>query len=89
MIVEMGSNQFLVDLSNANLMLQIIEGPAANMVIEIPKQKVTIGRKTNNILNFPDDQHLSNVHSTISYMDGKYYIEDMETTNGTWERLSV
>jgi pSer/pThr/pTyr-binding forkhead associated (FHA) protein len=89
MIVEMGSNQFLVDLGNGNLTLQIIEGPAANTVIEIPKQKVTVGRKSNNLLNFPDDQHLSNVHSTISYMDGKYYIEDMETTNGTWERLSV
>jgi len=86
----MGSNQFLVDLTNGNLTLQIIEGPAINTIIEIPKQKtVTIGRKANNLLNFPDDQHLSNVHSTISFIDGKYYIEDMETTNGTWERLSV
>lgn len=70
----MGSNQFLADLTNNTLSLHIIEGPALNALIEIPKQKVTIGRKPNNILNFPDDQHLSNVHSTISYFEGKYFI---------------
>lgn len=35
-------------------------------MIEIPKNnKVTIGRKQTNVLNFPDDQHLSNIHATI------------------------
>jgi len=53
-------------------------------MIEIPKHKITIGRKSNNLLNFPDDQHLSNMHSSLSYSDNKYYIEDMGTTNGTW-----
>jgi len=75
MILEMGSNQFLVSLIGNNLTLSIIEGPAHDSIIEIPKQpKVTIGRKPNNLLNFPDDQHLSNLHSSISYIDGKYYI---------------
>jgi pSer/pThr/pTyr-binding forkhead associated (FHA) protein len=90
MILEMGSNQFLVTLISGNLTLNIIEGPAHDTIIEIPKQaKVTIGRKPNNLLNFPDDQHLSNLHSTISYDMGKYFVEDMGTTNGTWERLSL
>ncbi len=68
MIIEMGSNQFQASLINNNLSLNIIEGPAHDTIIEIPKQtKVTIGRKPNNLLNFQDDQHLSNLHSTISY----------------------
>jgi pSer/pThr/pTyr-binding forkhead associated (FHA) protein len=90
MIIEMGSNQFQASFINANLTLTIIEGPAHDTIIEIPWQpKITIGRKPNNLLNFQDDQHLSNLHSTISYLENKFYIEDMGTTNGTWERLSV
>lgn len=86
----MGSNQFQASLINNNLSLTIIEGPAHDTMIEIPKQtKVTIGRKPNNLLNFQDDQHLSNLHSTITYTEGRFFIEDMGTTNGTWERLSL
>lgn len=40
------------------------------------------------MLNFADDQHLSNIHATIFTVDNKYYIEDMGTTNGSWLRLS-
>jgi len=71
----MGSNQFQASIVAGVLTLSIIEGPAQSLVIEIPKNaKVTVGRKPNNFLNFADDQHLSNIHSTISYIDGKFYI---------------
>jgi hypothetical protein len=90
MIIEMGSNQFQANFIGGCLTLTIIEGPSHDLLIEVPKQaKVTIGRKPSNPLSFPDDQHLSNLHSTISYGEGKYFIEDMNTTNGTWERLSL
>lgn len=90
MVIEMGSNQFLANINGGDLSLTIIEGPAHSLSIEIPKQgKTTIGRKPNNLINFPHDQHLSNIHATISYSDNKFYIEDMGTTNGTWERLSM
>lgn len=90
MVIEMGSNQFQASVIGTMLNLTIIEGPAQGLLLDIPKQgKVTIGRKPNNLFNFPDDQHLSNIHSTISFCDGRYYIEDMGTTNGTWERLSM
>jgi pSer/pThr/pTyr-binding forkhead associated (FHA) protein len=85
MVIEMGSNQFQASLVSGVLCLSIIEGPAQGLITEIPKQpKTVVGRKSNNYINFPDDQHLSNMHSTISYTDGKYFIEDMGTTNGTW-----
>jgi predicted component of type VI protein secretion system len=85
MVLEMGSNQFQASLVGGILTLTIVEGPAHDLVMEIPKQgKVTIGRKPNNLINFQDDQHLSNIHSSILSIDGKYFIEDMGTTNGTW-----
>lgn len=90
MIIEMGSNQFQASLIGGNLSFTVIEGPANGIMIETSKQgKITIGRKPNNLVNFPDDQHLSNLHSTVDWIEGKYYIEDMGTTNGTWERLSM
>mgnify|MGYP002344513415 CR=1 FL=1 len=49
---------------------------------------MSIGRKQTNMLNFPDDQHLSNIHATIFSVENKYYVEDMGTTNGSWLRLS-
>ncbi len=60
------------------------------MMINIPKiEKITIGRTSNHLINFPDDVNLSNFHSIISFIDGSYFIEDGGSTNGTWERLSL
>ena len=81
----MGSNQFIADLSSVKtLMLKIIEGPNLNEVFSLPaaKGKVNVGRKATNEINFPEDQHLSNVHSTIFSIEGVWYVEDLGTTNG-------
>lgn len=94
----MGSNQFLVDLNNAkSLALKVIEGPniGDTFVHTTVKGKANIGRKATNEISFPEDQHLSNMHSTIFAIEGIWYIEDLGTTNGyyssykrTWVRLS-
>lgn len=44
--------------------------------------KINVGRKATNEINFPDDQHLSNIHSTFYQVEGVWYIEDLGTTNG-------
>lgn len=87
MIIEMGSNQFEVySISDCELVLRVIEGPnieQSQIVIPIPKgSKVNCGRKTSNAINFPEDQHLSNIHATITNIDGKFMLEDLATTNG-------
>jgi len=84
MLLELGSNQFQVDLSKPdNIYLQVIEGPNMGHIFSVPKSnKSSLGRKTTNNINFPDDQHLSNVHATFYPVEGIYYIEDMGTTNG-------
>ena len=93
MIIEMGSNQFEVySIAGNELVLRVVEGPnveQSQIVIPIPQgSKVNCGRKTTNAINFPDDQHLSNIHSSITNIEGKFLLEDLATTNGTWQRLS-
>jgi predicted component of type VI protein secretion system len=81
----MGSNQFLVDLGNAKcLTLKIIEGPNLGEIFtaQFPRGKSNVGRKPTNDISFPEDQHLSNMHSTIFSIEGVWYIEDLGTTNG-------
>ncbi len=77
-IVEMGSNQFLVDLSNAKtLNLKVIEGPNLGETFTqstVKKGKSNVGRKATNEISFPDDQHLSNMHATIFAIEGLWYI---------------
>ena len=72
----MGSNQFEVNMSKADhISLTIIEGPNMNDVIELPQQtKINVGRKATNEINFPDDQHLSNIHSTLYEVEGVWYV---------------
>jgi pSer/pThr/pTyr-binding forkhead associated (FHA) protein len=52
------------------------------------KDKITIGRKPQNEINFPEDHHLSNIHATLFQVNGIWYVEDLGSTNGTWIRLS-
>lgn len=74
----MGSNQFVVDLSNVKtLNLRVIEGPNLGDTFTQStgkKGKSNIGRKTTNEISFPDDQHLSNMHATIFAIEGLWYI---------------
>jgi len=50
--------------------------------------KGSIGRKSTNDICFEEDLHLSNLHSKFSIEHGKFILEDMSSTNGSWYRLS-
>jgi len=47
---------------------------------------VTIGRERGDI-NFPDDGYVSGVHARISQRDGKTFIVDLGSSNGTFIKL--
>lgn len=96
MILEMGSNQFLVDQiiikddENGVLHLKTIEGMHADREFII-ENTATIGRKgqfTPTTITFVDDLHLSNTHTKISVIEGQFVLEDLGSTNGSWLRLS-
>ncbi|CAK85925.1 unnamed protein product (macronuclear) [Paramecium tetraurelia] len=97
MVVELGSNQFEIQQVNVNganidVVMTIIEGPNTpeKHVINLTPQKsvTTVGRKQTADLTFSEDHHLSNIHAKICLIDGRVYLEDMGSTNGSWLRLS-
>lgn len=45
--------------------------------------KLTIGRNRNNQMVLPS-RAVSNFHAKIYFEDGRYMVEDMESTNGTY-----
>ena len=45
---------------------------------------LTIGRSAVNIVQVPHDAQISRVHARIVHVDGRFYVEDNDTTNGTW-----
>lgn len=46
-------------------------------------EKTTIGRLGSDI-DFPDDQYLSPHHAEISFRDGRLFVRDLGSRNGTW-----
>ncbi|KRX00999.1 SMAD/FHA domain [Pseudocohnilembus persalinus] len=61
-----------------------------NKEIEIPEGKqIKFGRGEKCQVQIKDQQQMiSNQHSFITYEDGKFYIHDNNSLNGTWLRLS-
>lgn len=86
----MGSNQFEIIMEGRHLAsLKAIEGQNVDYCFMVPKKdKITIGRKPQNDISFPEDHHLSNMHATFFHINGVWYVEDLGSTNGTWIRLS-
>lgn len=84
MIIEMGSNQFEISIDAFNnLSVLVIDGPNLEFYKEFKDlDTYSFGRKESNFVSFPDDQHLSGIHSKIFRIKGKWYIEDIATTNG-------
>ncbi len=91
MIIEMGSNQFIIEkMTSANnagdLCMVICEGPnvGQRLVVSLKDQLThnSVGRKNTNTFPFPDDQHLSNIHAKFFILDNKFYLEDLSSTNG-------
>jgi len=97
MILELGSNQFLVekivvqDSDHGILYLRVIEGLHAEREFVI-ENTATIGRKgqfSPTTIALIDDLHLSNTHTKISFSDSKFIVEDLGSTNGSWLRMSA
>lgn len=91
MIIEMGSNQFIIEEmfcnNNAGEMhITICEGPdvGQRLVVSLKDQlsNNSIGRKNSTTFAFPNDQHLSNIHAKFFILDNKFYLEDLSSTNG-------
>ena len=64
--------------------LQVIQGPEAGLVIEIPLKGATVlGRGSGADIRF-DDPGLSRQHARFYRMDGAFCVEDLRSTNGVF-----
>jgi len=59
------------------------EDPKTNQEVPFEKERITIGRRAGNDLQFSRAE-MSGLHAAFLYEDGKYFIEDLGSTNGTF-----
>lgn len=53
----------------------MIDGPNQEFIKElVGLETYSFGRKESNFIAFPDDQHLSGIHSKIFKIKGKWFI---------------
>lgn len=70
------------------LEISIEEGPDKEETTHIIAEEGVVGRANGSTMTFPDDQHMSFRHCKLYYKDNKYWIQDLNSTNGTLLRLS-
>ena len=67
-----------------------LERVMAEIVLETPPRRfpvdvrwVRIGREPSNQIILDDDRYTSRYHAWVTYENGKFYLEDLGSTNGT------
>jgi pSer/pThr/pTyr-binding forkhead associated (FHA) protein len=63
--------------------LRVISGSLIGTVLPLSSVDITIGREAGSTLNFTDD-FVSAHHARIFVSRNKWYIEDLNSTNGTY-----
>lgn len=63
--------------------LVVVEGELAGTEIPLDQAPVTIGRAPDATLVLEDD-YVSSRHSRLFLSDGRWLVEDLDSTNGTW-----
>jgi hypothetical protein len=67
---------------------QILEGGSLGMTICARGNSLTIAREDGD-LNFPGDVYMSAKHATVEDRDGKFFLTDLDTRNGTYVRIKA
>ena len=72
----------LSENNSSPAMLVVVRDPQKGATFPLNEFVTFIGRSSTNDIVF-DDPLVSGQHARISYEDGRYWIEDMGSTNGT------
>ncbi len=70
--------------SKDRFVLTILSGAEDGKEIKPLNTPITIGRDTDNQICLPYDNRVSRHHAKIIFENDEYWIEDMESTNGTY-----
>jgi len=63
--------------------IKIISGAMRGTELPIRKETITLGRSTESDIQIHDTL-ISRVHCRLEWEDGKWYLNDLGSTNGTW-----
>ncbi|MEO9221348.1 MAG: FHA domain-containing protein [Mycobacteriaceae bacterium] len=63
--------------------LVVVEGALTGTVIPLGTAPVTLGRAPDSTLVL-DDDYASNNHARLSLIEGRWLVQDLGSTNGTW-----
>ncbi len=63
--------------------IRIIAGTLKGKIISVPSDEFTLGRASEAGVHVKD-KLISRKHCRLTFEDGKWYIEDLGSTNGTW-----
>ncbi len=63
--------------------IKIISGAMRGTEMPIRKEAITLGRSTESDIQV-DDTLISRVHCRLEWDEGKWYLNDLKSTNGTW-----
>jgi pSer/pThr/pTyr-binding forkhead associated (FHA) protein len=65
---------------------QVTPAGVARDVFHIARPEIVLGRETGDVI-FSDDEFMSRRHAQIAYRNGRGYLEDLGSSNGTFLRL--
>ena len=95
MMFQMGLSEFKVTSIRfspyghaLSMELLVYEGPAKGKEIHIQSQGTTIGRDTTNAVCVREDSQMSSFHAEIVLRGGAFILNDIGSTNRTWQRIS-
>ena len=63
--------------------LELMDGSDVSPFFRLDADTARIGRTQNNDIILPDP-NVSRVHARITHRDGRYFVEDLDSRNGTW-----
>jgi pSer/pThr/pTyr-binding forkhead associated (FHA) protein len=67
---------------------QLLEGGSVGMTVCTRGTNIQIGREDGD-LNFPADLFMSARHCTVEEREGRYYLTDLDSRNGTYVRIKA
>lgn len=92
---QMGLSEFKVNYVRyspygkaLSMELVVYEGPAKGKTIKVNDDGARIGRDLTNTISIREDSQMSSFHAEISLNNGKFLLNDVGSTNRTWQRVS-
>ena len=69
--------------ARAGLRLKVVEGESRGKVYDVGDE-LTVGRAAGCQISLADDTFVSQLHARLFRRDGRHYVEDLGSTNGTF-----